>query len=133
MRIEIDLSDRAYRMLDRIETLLDRMIRYVESSDVAMYKVNLITYKTYTLESLENITKEMTDWLTAHGKKPEDIKWGACEIDSHMRFVGQLKDVAMSGTELAALTTKDNFIINICGHPWYMASRPEEVHDAGRN
>lgn len=120
-------------MLDRIEALLDMMVRSVDSRTTVKCKLDLITYRSYTIENTKNVTNEMADWLAAHDRKPEDIKWGSCADGHEWRFVGQLKGVVMTGAELDSLTTKDSFIINICGHPWYIASRPEEVHNAGSN
>ena len=154
MEIKIDFSERTYAAFDNVLQCLDRIgqelheirsligkqfipgeVCELVDSRVAdtspHYRVNLITYKSYTFGTFEIVTKEMTDWLAKHNKKPSDIMWATCTEICDVRFVGQIKDIVLSSKELESYTTKDNYILNICGHPWYIGSKLEPVNVGG--
>lgn len=154
MEIKIEFSDRAHKAFDNVLLQLERIgqelheirslvgkqfipgevCEFVDSraADTSPhYRVNLITYKSYTFGTFEIVTKEMTDWLAKHNKKPSDIMWATCTEIGDMRFVGQIKDIILSGKEIESYATKDNFILNICGHPWYIGSKLEPVNVGG--
>lgn len=95
------------------------------------YRVTLITNRSYTLETFEIMTKEMTEWLAAHHKKPEDIKCATCTDFYDTRFVGQIRDVVLSGKEIKSCVTGDTGVLNICGHFWYLGSTIEPVNIGG--
>lgn len=155
MEIKIEFSDRTYGAFDNVLQSLNRIgqalheIRsligkqfisgevreLVDSSATASqpyYRVNLITYKSYTFETFEIVTKEMIEWLAKHNKKPQDIIWATCTEIHDIRFVGRIKDIVLSGKEIKSYASQDNFILNICGHPWYIGSKLEPVNAGGR-
>lgn len=155
MEIKIEFSERTYGAIDNVLQSLDRIgqelheirsligkqfipgevCELVDSratTSQPYYRVNLITYKSYTFGTFEIVTKEMTEWLAEHNKKPQDIMWATCHEVGATRFVGQIKDIVLSGKELESYATKDNFILNICGHTWYIGSTLEPVNAGGR-
>lgn len=151
MEIKIEFSERTYAAVDNVLQCLDRIgqelheirslvgkqpIRdeLVDSSAVAplnYFRVTLITYKTYTFGTFETVTKEMTEWLAEHKKKPSDIMWTTCPDIIDTRFVGQIKDIVLTNRELERYATSDKYILNICGHPWYIGSKLEPVNYGG--
>lgn len=157
MEIKIKFSDRAYKAFDNASQRLDRIGKelheiksliskqfipgevneHVDSSIAATtqyYRVTLITCKSYTFETLDTfeiVTEEMTEWLAAHNKKPQDITWVTRTEISDGRYVGQIKDIILSGKEIESYATNDNVILNICGHPWYIGSKLELVNIGG--
>lgn len=145
MEIKIEFSERTYAAFDNVLQGLDRIgqelheirsligkqfipgevCELIDSRATASqpyYKVNLITYKSYTFGTFEIVTKEMTEWLARHNKKPSDIMWATCTEIHDTRFVGRIKDIVLSGKEIESYATQDNFILNICGHPWYIGT-----------
>lgn len=151
MEIKIEFSERTYAAVDNVLQCLDRIgqelhemrslvgkqpIRdeLVDSRAVAplnYFRVTLITYKTYTFGTFETVTKEMTEWLAEHHKKPSDIMWASCTEIPDNHFVGQIRDIVLSNRELERYATSDKYILNICGHPWYIGSKLEPVNYGG--
>lgn len=154
VEIKIKFSERTYSAFDNVLQCLDRIgqelheirsligkqfitgevCERVDSRAAVSqpyYKVNLITYKSYTFGTFKIVTNEMTEWLAEHNKKPQDIMWETCSEIGATRFVGQIKDIVLSGKEIESYATQDNFILNICGHPWYIGSKLEPVNVGG--
>lgn len=154
MEIKIEFSDRAHKAFDNVLLQLERIgqelheirslvgkqfipgevCELVDShaaGPLNYFRVTLITYRTYTFGTFEIVTKEMTEWLDEHHKKPSDIMWATCTDVYNTRFIGQIKDVVLSCKELEDYVTKDNYILNICGHPWYIGSKLEPVNVGG--
>lgn len=154
MEIKIEFSERTYAAVDNVLQCLDRIgqelheirslvgkqfipgevCELVDSRAAVSppyYRVDLISYKSYTFGTFEIVTKEMTEWLAEHHKKPQDIIWATSTDIYNTRFIGQIKDIILSGKELENYATKDNYILNICGHPWYIGRKFEPVNIGG--